>query len=812
VKFFAIFAVVLVVWFPGQAQNLGEEYHQLNRLPWNGDWMPDRVDDFVHGQEFLGYPGPLPKMFFALGSDANHPGVEYELLTRVNRDAPYWYGTCNGWAGATLMYPEPDAVVINGVKLFSGEVKAILSAVWKDSFELIKGGSGGDGLGPKEFEEILYEYIAANRPIIFDVAVSDEKWNYPVSAFRRTAVDAGGGWTNVTVDVYYTDTRKLIELMDIRETGFFEATYTYRISPEGFYEWTGTSGSIRPDRAWLPGGTYFWGLWLNQGNRFWDESIYEKFQTMSAKADADQDLFEPNNEWPEAVPANEKLIIASVEDGNEDWYLFEKRVGEPLSFQIKVYDGVPIDYYLYDKDGGEIESQVMVDDTRVTLDPELAAPIRLEVVLPDQDSGMSFYHLLKSEDQSWYRHPFWGADPSNAFLTAIIVSGDAGHVAGEYAYEVAPGGSKLFDRVQKGAVYRADTNTIWAAEQAADGMVYKKYAKQHQMRLPYVVPHLTFRNDWNTLLHLTPCIQESAKIEVFNAAGDSLGTREITPEKMAGTIDLSAILTAPMREQGAWFTLSVSPLNTLAGYVTYAHAKGYRAYYDIEGRPRHSELVVGGLPQPEEGWVGLSLVNVSGVENQILYRLSSKSGKLSEGSFLLAPGQKWLGTPTSLTGLELNKKDLALQFFAQYPVASLALQCDHSNGLNYARHIPSYTLDGLAEGQQAYLALPHSDPDTVTYKFENINNRTNWIKLEGFSEAGELQGTVFVGKSAINAFEARHITLTRLLSDMTYQVPDPALSYFRVTSQRDVFIYELTGLPGRQAKYVADVPKVFPDP
>jgi len=162
--------------------------------------------------------------------------------------------------------------------------------------------------------------------------------------------------------------------------------------------------------------------------------------------------------------------------------------------------------------------------------------------------------------------------------------------------------------------------------------------------------------------------------------------------------------------------------------------------------------------------------------------------------------------------LELNKKDLALQFFAQYPVASLALQCDHSNGLNYARHIPSYTLDGLAEGQQAYLALPHSDPDTVTYKFENINNRTNWIKLEGFSEAGELQGTVFVGKSAINAFEARHITLTRLLSDMTYQVPDPALSYFRVTSQRDVFIYELTGLPGRQAKYVADVPKVFPDP
>ena len=121
------------------------------------------------------------------------------------RDSPNWYGTCNGWAAAAIQFPEPDPMVVNGVKIFSSEARAYLAAIWKDNIEVRLGNYEEGGITAESFDKVLTDYIAQNIPLVFDVDSGVESWNYPVSGFTRTKTE-DGAWTNVQIEMRYIDT------------------------------------------------------------------------------------------------------------------------------------------------------------------------------------------------------------------------------------------------------------------------------------------------------------------------------------------------------------------------------------------------------------------------------------------------------------------------------------------------------------------------------------------------------------------------------------------------------------------------------
>ena len=809
--------LICLAFFPNWLPAQNNEFYELSSLPWNGDWLEQRADQLVHGERYRGYPGPIPKMFSALGLDADHPSVDYELIHLVRRDSPYWHGSCNGWAAAAIQFGEPSDLVVNGVKLFSGEVKAILSSIWKNNVEVRVGRYDSVGLTAQSFEELLYDYIASDRPIIFDVAVGAESWNYPVSGFERVTSD-NGDWTDVAVTVFYTHTRSLKNVdLTYGEVFLNPVEYTYRISKAdpNFYEWTGSAVSVRPHRAWYPTLPYLPERWFKVANRYFNMGTYNRLMNLSTRENAFVDLYEPNNSVESARALTENLLLGSLhENADKDWYRISVEKDELVSFQIAVYDGPSVTVDVLKADGSVVAQYLDAEDQELTLPFEQAGTYFIGLGVEERPLGEgesfvpSFYKIQFSENRSWYRSPLFSGLLGDLSLGVINIEEEPNELTVGETFMLPASGSHQLASVDDGYQYRASARALWVGEGGKDARIWKKYFREHPLKMPYTIPHLTFRNGWETKIEVAVTDRSSdVFLQVFDKDGRSLQKVLVNDDVLTGRIPLRVILTDQARSNGAWLQLQTDHQNLLSGITTFEHRSGITSFYDIEGQPRNGEMILFDLPPVGTGWTGISLLNTSGIENEIIYRLiDEKGGVLDENVMILQPGQRWLGVPETLTGFEVQE-GYALYFFCQYDVESLVLRYDAVRKNSYAHRLLNTELDKFST---SFISI--SDPEKQTLVLSNVNNRTNWASMEAYSADGVNQGVIRIGGRAMKAWETGAYKMADLLADDNLAGATAPITHFSMITQHPLFIHELIGEDKHWAKTFVRTVNIYQDP
>ncbi len=798
-----VLLLALFLCLPSFAQSLGTESFSLSPEPWNGDWLPERYSIMVDGETYLGWPGPLPKMFYALGMDPDHPSTEFELRERVDRSAAHWFGTCNGWAAAATLFPEPEGLVIGGVKFFSGEVKGVLAAIWKDNIEITLGDYDSIGLTPRSVEQILYTLIANDKPVIFDIVLGVESWNYPVAGFTRTATQ-NGDWTDVQLTIRYTNSLQM-SLLD-EEPGtrhYLEVSYDYRYNALGAYEWRGSSVNNHPQRAWVTNTPYV-ESWFTRANRFFNMSTFTKLQQLGREDGHLRDRFEPNDRPADARLWTDNLAMGTIFKGDTDLFMLEKTAGEPMKIHFTVYEGTDVDLSLLDEQGQIIDSQKAVCNAE--LSPGDAYEGRFFVKLEGLETELSYYQLTYDGLRSFLRES-QGSDLVGGSLKVINPTAESATLAGQGLLSVPPAGFAAVSELAANRTYTADQRVVFAVESADDQRVYKRYDREHRLQLPYVVPQLTCRNGWKTKLHLTRTNDDAIEIKVFSSTGQTIESATLP---QGSDFDLGTILTQAASAQGTWFTLETSPFNLLSGHVTFSNSElQYAADFSIDSRPRHGEQVLTNIPAPGNGWVGLSLVNTSGTRNPIMFRLYDDDGKLVEdGAFELAPGQKWMGVPANLVTSPIEA-NYTLWFFSQYQLDSMALYHDLSHSVDYAVRLPNPILDFTSE---SYCTPSMGSLDEQAFIIVNPTKKVNYVTFRGFNEQGEEILTHRFGGEPLRSFDSRFFTMGQLYRDAGVDPENTAITHFKITNSQPIVINELIGLPGHKDRTSVTLPNIYQRP
>lgn len=788
-------AALLFLGLPLSAQE-EQPRTQLTRPPWNGDWLQARLDQMVSGEEFLGYPGPLVKFYAAFGMDPKHPGTEHDRLVLVERDAPFWFGNCNGWAAATMLYEEPQSVVVNGIKFFSGETKAITSRPWKDTVEIRLGENDSRGLSAKSFHELLRDYIGQDRPIIFDVTVGLESWNYPVAGHTSDVVSEDADWVYIKTRVFYTDTRILSRMRaDNQELVYLTYDYEYRYSKTEpvVYEWV--NNSQQPDRAWLPSAPYIPRVWFMFANRYWNETDVNAMNALAQELNPLEDLYEPNNSVASSFALDQQLALAAVYDQDRDWYRLEKTAGELLDLNFKVYDGPRVSLNVYDAQENLLISHESVSDIQLMIPDHVEGPLSIEIAGLGS-SEPSFYHLQRFREYSWYRLE-QSVPQDNTRLTAVNLSEGPLTVISNETQELPNLGATTFENINTNTLYRAEGKVTWAVEREMEDGPWKRYFQTSAKGIGYEVPHITCRNNWHTLMTAQPEYLEPVPMEVYDDQGNMLESVVLPADEIGGVINLADKLTPATVDKAAWFKLNPSPDNVLSGFVSFINEGGYRADYNLGSQPRNGQQSLSAIPAPGDGWIGLSLLNTSGVENEVLLRLRNSTGAIvEEGRMVLAPGQRWLGLPQTLFASPIEA-NYSVAFFSQFSLESLVLRRHVADGLDFAHRLDGLVLD---HGRETVVTVPQSGAENHTYMLTNFNNQSNWVVFRGYNTAGEEVATLRYENRSVRRYETRIFTLADLLTDGEIDPETNDIAYFLVQSQRPLALSELIGTPGSPRK------------
>ncbi len=787
------------------------ESARLSKLPWNADWMEQAKDTMVHGESYHGYPGPLPKMYAALGEDPAHPGIDFELEVIVNRDALFWEGNCNGWASAAIQFDEPGPMVVNGVKFFRGEAKALLTSIWKDHVLVRVSEREQAGMKASSFHKILNDFTAANKPIIFDVAIGTESWNYPVAGFEKTLFESED-WIDVDITVLYTSTLDILAAdQDFGEVVFRELNYTYRYSKAEpvVYEWTGASVFDRPHHAWFPTLPYNSRSWSVYGNHYYNLETWNQLQELAAKSDAAVDLYEPNDTMESAPLLAQNLVLASIHDNQPDYFRIEAAQGEPVGLKIEVYDGPAVDVQVMKGDAIVASLSGVGNEISLNVPTNEAGDYYLKISRNGADGApVSFYRILQEEHRSWYRAPQFGSILDQTRMTFINHDETLNVVSGDQTAFVEGNGAVSLE-LNDGDFVRAIKRGVVAVEGSNEKRTWKQYYRKHPNQLGYTIPHFTFRNGWSTSIEVVA--QDSSQevnLEVYGANGQMLQSVKLDQDMLAGIVPLHAILTRSAQDNGAWFRLQSGIGNLLTGVVYFEHSSGLSTHYDIENKPTNGEFALYDLRPHSKGWTGISLLNTSGTQNEILYRLHDETGKeLDEGFFELAPGERLLGTPQSITGMEIEE-GYYLSFYSVFNVETLAIDYQSERNIVFSHRLPNVVLD---YAKDTFISAS-SDVDAQTIVFANLGNTTNWILLEGYSSDGRLQGEMRTNGRAMKAWEIAHVKLSEILLDSGFEDADAPIAYFKVRGQRALYVNELIGHPDQMSKtYVKNV-RVYDDP
>jgi hypothetical protein len=109
-----------------------------------------------------------------------------------------WFGHCNGWAAASVLFDEPRSdLVQNGVHFSVSDQKALLSELGQevhlDAFGLradtdSPGDPAFDDIYPNQFFLVLTNLVGKGQSLIMDRYTGSQVWNHPIAGYRVSPV------------------------------------------------------------------------------------------------------------------------------------------------------------------------------------------------------------------------------------------------------------------------------------------------------------------------------------------------------------------------------------------------------------------------------------------------------------------------------------------------------------------------------------------------------------------------------------------------------------------------------------------------
>jgi len=790
--------------FSAIAAAQGNGTFDSTRKLWNGDWLATQLDQMVHGEEFMGFPGPLPKFLFALGKDHRGPAVDFELQFNVDRDAVYWSGQCNGWAGAVINHDPPKATVINGVKLYSGDLKAILATIYRDG-QVAQFARKPGGLTPGQLDGALSGTLGQGGVLIVDVDLSEQTWNFPVAGYSRSARQEGD-WTVVSLSVGYVDTEDMARY-DVQPPAvqFFDYVYRYQTATNSGHEWIGGALESRPERAWIPVRTYGDEVWNANSNRYFNLNTYEQLMAQADHPDAAVDIYEPNDDMASAFIRDSPLILGSSLPGDVDFYEIFAAKNEVIEFEFMVYDGPAVDVALFDRNGNLMGEWNAIEAEDVAYLPQFSQQYYVGVFALDEEAT-SFYRLVFPEHNSLLQADAPVKDEIVSWR-AVNRGGDPIQVSGLVARDLPGDGSINVAELGESRDYRSTGDVIWARRAQSDRFIEKRYEWNRDVQASYIVPHLTFKNGWTTQLEIT--VEDGADevtLEVYRNTGQSIEEVSLPVENGRFIGSIRPYLAGISVAQGSWFELSGARIQ---GHAIYEREMiGDFARIPIESKPTVGEVAVFDLTSSDQGWTGIAAVNTSGIDNQVMYRLVDDGGDiLTDGILMLAPGEKWLSTVAGIT--DQARDGYSFMMFSQYEMNALVIQNRYDPHVTYGHRMLSFFADTLWE---SYMTV-EEDWDESVLMIANLNSRNTHVLFEGYDELGNLHGRfhTILGRT-LAPYEVRVAPVSQIMDNGVDLGDLSAIRHFRVLAFQPVYVLEFSTIEGEINRTATGLRALYSDP
>lgn len=155
---------------------------------WAGYWWPYLENGIVDAaSKYEQATGQAGAVNWELSNhSANAPGVQP------------WFGHCNGWAAASVLFNEPRRPVVqNGVSFLVSDQKALLSEVGQevnlDSFGLRAdtddpSDPAFQDIFPNQFFLVLTNLVGNGQPLIMDRYTGSQVWNQPIAGYQVSPI------------------------------------------------------------------------------------------------------------------------------------------------------------------------------------------------------------------------------------------------------------------------------------------------------------------------------------------------------------------------------------------------------------------------------------------------------------------------------------------------------------------------------------------------------------------------------------------------------------------------------------------------
>ncbi|PIE02373.1 MAG: hypothetical protein CSA81_07630 [Acidobacteria bacterium] len=737
----------------------------------------------VHGEYYKEYPGPLVKYFISQGLDSEHPGIFFELNHVVEREAPFWYGQCEGWSAAAVLYPFPEIRKVKGVHFFSPELKAILSTLRKDNTISLLAGSYDPGyMSPGELLSTLYNTIAKDKPVIFDIDKGEEHWNYPVAGFSLDTTEENG-ITHYKLDVTYVS--PMLMEFQVNENQFFTVNYTFTRDSSGNYTWTSVN---KPDIAWLPLAPNYPGTWYSTGNRYLNLEQYDHL--MNESSTGSEDVYEPNNSFTTATKIDFQPLLGCIAENDTDYFSINLKENERFQVAVEAIGAQILVISILSSDSRLMQEHRIEGVAEIVFDAPRADEFFIELKSDDQQGDL-FYQLVFEENNGFYNFhnlralndQTWqvkglnlGTQNAQVNMLDLPANGSLVYAAGS---EVPRTLSSYGPRMG------------WMSEYHVAPFDHREYHFDHPKTTKYRIPHVTFKNGWDTVLYISiDTTSPSVGTKVWTQDGTMLKNLQLPLTNGVFHGSLSKVLGYSGSKIVSHMEILAPPFHQVDGFYEYSRKEvGDMIRLPLRGAPVFAEFFVSDLCPNGKGWTGLSLVNVSDISNEIMYRHFDQDGVLLEsGMFTLKPNEKKLTTVEAMTESELDDGHF-IHFFSQYEIEGLVLQNRFgSSPISYGYKPYATSLDYY---QNTWLAISYAERENYYLLIDNQSGQYQHLLFEAYSSQGELLGryNVTLGE-AISPYQSIRVPLSQIFENgFTYKDIN-LCSHVKVSLPEDIYIRE----------------------
>ena len=761
---------------------MSEEVY-LEKIPWTGDWLPLNENNLVQGDRFMGYPGPLVKFQMAFPAELSENSIFFEENYMFDPAAPNWYGHCDGWAAASILYDDPGEVIVDGIKFFIPEVRALLTVSRADNGVLPLGNAGG--VSAKQFDSLLKNNIVNNKSIIFDLAIGEEKWNYPVAGYEIFESTAGNGDTVYDVKLIFTQPISMIKQLEINFNPFFQAEYRYLKKLDGTFEWLSEEN---PELAWLPREPFFVDNWQSFNNRHIYPDLVQYFSGQESQGALDLiDLQEPNDSRSEAFSLKENITLSCVTANDRDFFKFLNSASVDESYTLFVYDGPEIQWRLYHSGSEELVDSGFGEKNLEFL-TESPGEYILEVF--SEQAEPSFYGLKTSNRSEIYLR-------ENQFSNEICINIQdelIPYTNGFQRYEMAPYSTISIPSTQQANRILFGDKTVqfspihYSNISSNQGTTLPQYLVQKKSNVR-TFPHVAHLFGWQTEIFVqAPQSGSEYLLRIFDKEGLQIEEQRHQVSGEQKTIDLGFINLYKNPPTGYWFSIEEinhKPFLSEVRFLQNELGEGITFYLD-DFRNGFGQEFSSFLYSQSTGWNGLAIVNTSIRENEILARIKNNNGQeKARVAFYLKAKEKILTVVDELfEGVEIVNGDF-LEVFGNFPIVGLQVGHAYNAGINGA-FLHNDKLD--------------HKPETVilngswTVEVLNKSNLFQHVLFEGYDTNGNLIGrfNTDIGKP-VRPFSKNQFQMAHILENGITYGDIASISHFIISIPDDVILrYGLT--------------------